>query len=59
MSESLLTEARALRSLMEVMNWALAKTPPAQPCDVVAQDEYTHDVVIGFDEGVFLVFDTT
>jgi hypothetical protein len=26
---------------------------------VVIQDEYTHDVVLPYDEGVYLVYDTT
>jgi hypothetical protein len=53
-----LSEALApLRTLGDVVSWGLA-----QGCDiaeVVTQDEYTHDVVLPWREGLTLVFDTT
>jgi hypothetical protein len=48
-----------LRTLEEVIRWAAAQAPPKQITDVVTQDEYTHDVVVAWDESVHLVFDTT
>ena len=47
------------RTLEEVIAWALACKPPRQIERVVVQDEYTHDVVLRYGEGVYLVYDTT
>jgi hypothetical protein len=49
----------ALRTLEEVIRWAAALDPPRLITDVVTQDEYTHDVVLRWDESTHLVFDTT
>jgi hypothetical protein len=59
MPEEILKEVKSLGSLEQAMNWAFARTPPARLVDVVTQDEFTHDIVIRVDEGVFLNFDTT
>ena len=59
MSSDILNEVRPFRTLEEVLRWGLAKKPPAELVTVVAQDEYTHDVVFRITEGIFLVFDTT
>jgi len=37
----------------------LRRTPPRLVVDVVKQDEYTQDVVLPFQDGLFLVYDTT
>ncbi len=34
-------------------------TQPRAVAEIITQDEYTHDVVVGYDERVYLVFDTT
>lgn len=47
------------RTLEDVVRWGLAQKPPRLVERVVVQDEYTHDVVVGWAEGVFLVYDTT
>jgi len=47
------------KTLEEVVRWGLAQTPPRLIRDVIVQDEYTHDVVMQWDEGVYLVYDTT
>ena len=59
MPTAILKEVEAFRTLDEVLRWALAKTPPAQVATVIAQDEFTVDVVFRIDEQLFLVFDTT
>lgn len=46
-------------SLHDVVVAALARNPPLLIADVVVQDEYTHDVVLPWAEGVWLVYDTT
>ena len=46
-------------TLEAVVRWALGCEPPRLICDVVVQDEYTHDVIVPFDDELFLVYDTT
>ncbi len=59
MLTKILQEAQAFPSLQEALSWAFAKQPPLEVVNVVAQDEYTHDVVFRITEDGFLVFDTT
>ncbi len=40
------------RILQDVVRWRMVAS-------VVVQDEYTHDVVVPWDDGLFLVYDTT
>jgi hypothetical protein len=47
------------KTLEDVVRWGLALTPPRLVERVVVQDEYTHDVVLRWGEGVYLVYDTT
>lgn len=47
------------KTLEDVVRWGLLHTPPLLIADVVIQDEYTHDVVMPYRSGVFLVYDTT
>ena len=57
--EELARALAPLGMLHELIVWGLRSTPPRELVDVVVQDEYTHDVVFAFGEGVYLVFDTT
>ena len=47
------------KTLEDVVRWNLAQRPPRLVERVVVQDEYTHDVVIRWADGVYLVYDTT
>jgi hypothetical protein len=51
------------QNLQDLMRWALADRSgvfrPGVVADVVIQDEYTHDVVVPWREGLVLVYDTT
>jgi hypothetical protein len=46
------------QTLADLMRWCERQQPRAQVIEIVTQDEYTHDVVLPFDQA-FLVFDTT
>jgi hypothetical protein len=50
-------------NLKDVMNWALSHPAgtfiPQVVADVIIQDEFTHDVVVPWREGLVLVYDTT
>ena len=47
------------QTVEDVVRWGLAMSPPRLVERVVVQDEYTHDVAIRWNEGVYLVYDTT
>jgi hypothetical protein len=53
------SEVAHLHTLADVLEWARAQSPSRLVADIVTQDEYTHDVVIPFDDSHFLVFDAT
>lgn len=47
------------KTLEDVIRWALASKPPRVIARIVVQDEYTHDVVLPWADGLWLVYDTT
>ncbi|HKX28215.1 MAG TPA: hypothetical protein VJ302_11005 [Blastocatellia bacterium] len=51
------------RSLPDLLNWARVQPPgtlhPQIVAGVVTQDEYTHDVIVPWGDGLVLVYDTT
>ena len=50
------------QNLKDVMTWALSypvDTIPQVVADVIAQDEFTHDVLVPWRDGLVLVYDTT
>ena len=50
-------------NLKDVMTWALSSPSgtfiPQVVADVIVQDEFTHDVIVPWREGLVLVYDTT
>ena len=49
-------------NLQDLMRWALSDPTGFVPqviANVVVQDEFTHDVVVPWRDGLVLVFDTT
>jgi hypothetical protein len=55
----LAAELRGRRTLGEVLSWCRDQLPPRGVTQVVTQDEYTHDVIVGWNDRTWLVFDTT
>ena len=51
--------ASAMTNLGHVLSWGAAASPPRKPEGIVTQDEYTHDVVMLFADGVYAVYDVT
>ena len=50
------------QNLKDVMTWALSypvDTIPQVVADVIVQDEFTHDVLVPWRDGLVLVYDTT
>jgi hypothetical protein len=56
-------ELSGQQNLNDVMGWALAHPKgvfiPSIVADVIVQDEFTHDVIIPYRDGLVLVYDTT
>ena len=45
--------------LEQVINWGLAQDPPKLFADTVQQDEFTIDVIIPYNDNLYLVYDVT
>ena len=55
----LVEQVKPLATLEEVMRWGLKQPIARMILEVVVQDEYCHDVVMEWEAGLHLVFDTT
>ncbi len=47
------------RGLDDIFAWGRRQTPPIHPADVVKQDEFTHDVLVPFPRGRWVIYGTT
>jgi hypothetical protein len=56
---ALVRELAPLGTLQDVVQWGFSRSPPSDVAAVVVQDEYCHDVVMPWREGLHLAFDTT
>ena len=56
-------ELSAQENLKDVMTWALSAPRgtfiPSVVAEVIVQDEFTHDVIVPWRDGLVLVYDTT
>jgi hypothetical protein len=56
-------ELAGQQNLNGIMKWALSRPAgvfiPSVVADVIVQDEYTHDIVIPYRDGLVLVYDST
>ncbi len=56
-------ELAGQQNLNDVMKWALSHPKgvfiPSVVSQVIVQDEFTHDVVVPYRDGLVLVYDTT
>lgn len=55
----LVRQLTPLTTLQDVVRWSFSFSPPRDVANVVVQDEFTHDVVVPWEAGLYLVFDTT
>ena len=53
------SELAPLRNLGDVLTWARTLDPAVTALAVVTQDEYTHDVLVPWRDGLILAFDVT
>ena len=56
---ALATAIQGLRTLADVLAWGPKQIPPRTGVEIITQDEYTHDVILGASGRPYLVFDTT
>jgi hypothetical protein len=56
-------ELSGQQNLNDLMKWALSHPKgifvPSVVVDVIVQDEFTHDVIVPYRDGLVLVYDTT
>jgi len=55
----LVDQVKRLETLEEVIQWGLRQPVARTILEVLVQDEYCHDVVMEWEGGLHLVFDTT
>ena len=46
-------------SMRKALDWFFAQSPPLVPEDLVAQDEFSHDLLVPYPGGLTLSYDTT
>jgi hypothetical protein len=46
-------------SIKHGIDWVFGQTPPGRPIDVVAQDEFSHDVLFELSSDVWLAYSCT
>lgn len=56
-------ELSGQQNLNDVLRWALSRPKgvfiPSVVAEVIVQDEFTHDVIVPYRDGLVLVYDTT
>ena len=56
-------ELSGQENLQDVMSWAMSSRPgifiPTVVADVIVQDEFTHDVIVPWRDGLVLEYGTT
>ncbi len=46
-------------SVRHVLDWLRRHDPPLKMQDMVTQDEFSHDILVAYREGLYLVYDST
>ena len=47
------------RSIKHALDWMLGRQPPLELTDMVTQDEFSHDFLVAYPGGLWLVYDST
>jgi len=47
------------RSIKSAVDWMTGHDPPLAPAGMVTQDEFSHDILVAFPGGLWLVYDST
>ena len=46
-------------SIKRAVDWLTGHDPPIAPSGMVTQDEYTHDILVPYPGGLWIVYDST
>ena len=46
-------------SMERALKWFFTRLPPTAPDDLVAQDEFSYDLLVPLDPGLYLSYDTS
>jgi hypothetical protein len=55
----LLSAVASHTSMKHALDWLLAQSPPLGLTDMVTQDEFSHDFLVGLPGELWLVYDST
>jgi len=59
-AEARLTELTTEHTTLEkILHWCMEQTPPVRFEDMIQQDEFTSDLILPFQDDLFLVYDVT
>jgi hypothetical protein len=47
------------KSIKHAVDWLRGQSPPLVPSEMVTQDEFSHDILVAYSGGLWLVYDTT
>jgi hypothetical protein len=47
------------RSMRQAIAWFASQVPPLATADMVTQDEFSHDILVAYRGGLWLVYDST
>jgi hypothetical protein len=47
------------RSMKHALDWLLGHIPPLRLTDMLTQDEFSHDFLVAYPGGLWLVYDST
>jgi hypothetical protein len=47
------------RSIKHALDWFVRQNPPLIPAGMVTQDEFSHDILVAYPAGLWLVYDST
>jgi hypothetical protein len=46
-------------TIKKAIDWLLSQEPPRRPTDSITQDEFSHDIIVAYGDGLYLVYDST
>jgi hypothetical protein len=55
----LIRQVSGQRSIRQVVDWLGRHRPPLKMEDMVTQDEFSHDILVPYGNGLYLVYDST
>jgi hypothetical protein len=52
-------QVAAQHSMKQALDWLLGQAPPLALTDMVTQDEFSHDFLVAYPGGLWLVYDSS